>query len=121
LEGLEVQFLRPTQPYIWTREGWLYLAVVLDLYSRMVVGWSMNRWINQQLVVDALHMGVGRRCLQPGLVVHSDQGRQYTSLAFQRGLRQIEAVCSMSRKGDCWDKDQPAYCTSFFRFDAHGG
>lgn len=97
--------------YIWTREGWLYLAVVLDLFSRTVVGWSMNRWINQQLVVDALQMGVGRRCPQPGLVVHSDRGCQYTSRAFQKGLREIDAIGSMSRKGDCWDN---AVAESFF-------
>ena len=97
--------------YIWTREGWLYLAVVLDLYSRMVVGWSMSRWISQQVVVDALQMGVGRRAPQAGLVVHSDQGRQYTSRAYQAELRNVEAVCSMSRTGDCWDN---AVAESFF-------
>jgi len=97
--------------FIRTLEGWLYLAVVLDLYSRRVVGWSMNRWISQNLVVDALQMAVGRRQVEPGLMVHSDRGRQYTSLAFQRLLKKMKARCSMSRKGDCWDN---AVAESFF-------
>ncbi len=80
---------RPTQPYIRTREGWLYLAVILDLFSRAVVGWSMSRWISQELVLNALEMAVGRRQVPAALMLHSDQGRQYTSVAFQRALISI--------------------------------
>lgn len=97
--------------YIPTREGWLYLSVIVDLYSRAVVGWSMSRWISHELVLKALGMAVGRRRVQPGLILHSDQGRQYTSLAFQRALRCHRMVSSMSRKGDCWDN---AVAESFF-------
>jgi len=97
--------------YIRTRQGWLYLAVVLDLYSRRVVGWSMSRWISQELVIDALKMGAGRRKVSPGILIHSDQGRQYTSRAYQRELKRLAARCSMSRQGDCWDN---APVESFF-------
>ena len=97
--------------YIPTREGWLYLAVIIDLYSRAVVGWSMNSWISQELVLDALKMAEGRRRVPSALMLHSDQGRQYTSLAFQRALKGHQMVCSMSRKGNCWDN---AVAESFF-------
>ena len=97
--------------YVWTREGWLYLAVVIDLFSRMVVGWSLSERITRRLVMDALRMGVGRRRPAPGLVHHSDRGVQYCSLDFQKLLTVFGMTCSMSRKGDCWDN---AVAESFF-------
>jgi transposase InsO family protein len=89
--------------YIATREGWLYLAVILDLFSRRVVGWSMSREMTAGLVINAFMMAVGRRRPPRGLVAHSDLGSQYASRAFQRTLREHGVVCSMSRKADCWD------------------
>ena len=97
--------------YIWTGEGWLYLAVVLDLYSRRVVGWSMNAQMTAQLVMDALLMAVWRRGQPKALLHHSDQGSQYTSEDFQRLLSANGITCSMSRRGDCWDN---AAMESFF-------
>jgi len=89
--------------YIATREGWLYLAVILDLFSRRVIGWSMSGEMKAGLVIDAFMMAVGRRRPPRGLIAHSDRGSQYASRSFQRILRQHGVVCSMSRKGDCWD------------------
>ena len=97
--------------YIWTSEGWLYLAVILDLFNRQVVGWSMNNRITRQLVIDALHMGLWRRGPSPGLIFHSDRGSQYCSDDFQSILKTNGMICSMSRKGDCWDN---AVAESFF-------
>lgn len=97
--------------YIWTLEGWLYLAAVIDLHSRMVVGWSMNERLDRNLVLDALSMAVGRRNPEPGLIHHSDRGRGYASGAYQKALAEREMRCSMSRKGDCWDN---AVVESFF-------
>lgn len=97
--------------YIWTLEGWLYLAAVIDLHSRMVVGWSMNERLDRGLVLDALTMAVGRRNPGPGLIHHSDRGSQYASSDYQKALRQHKMLCSMSRKGDCWDN---AVAESFF-------
>ena len=89
--------------YIWTAEGWLYAAVVLDLYSRRVVGWSMQATMTSQLVADALMMAVWRRG-QPVAVLHlSDQGSQYTSEHFQELLKEQGITCSMSRAGEVWD------------------
>jgi transposase InsO family protein len=97
--------------YIWTREGWLYLAVVEDLYSRMAVGWSMADDMTSRLVVDALEMAVQRRLPGENLLAHSDRGSQYASEHYQRLLAQHGILCSMSRKGDCWDN---APMESFF-------
>lgn len=97
--------------YIWTAEGWLYLAVVLDLFSRRVVGWSMKNDMTSQLVIDALLMAIWRRGRPNELLHHSDQGTQYTSDDFQRVLVAQGIVCSMSRRGDCWDN---AAMESFF-------
>lgn len=97
--------------YIWTREGWLYLAVVMDLFSRRIVGLSMQRVMGRQLVIDALRMALGRRQPGPGLLHHSDRGSQYASGDFQRLLTAAGIVCSMSRKGNCWDN---APLESFF-------
>ena len=99
--------------YVWTREGWLYLACVLDAYSRKIVGWSMSERITKDLVLAALRMALGRR--RPdgvgGLLHHSDRGSQYASAAFQALLREENITCSMSRKGNCWDN---AMMESFF-------
>jgi putative transposase len=89
--------------YIWTREGWLYLAVVEDLYSRMAVGWSMAADMTSRLVVDALEMAVQRRLPGENLLTHSDRGSQYASEHYQRLLGKHGITCSMSRKGNCWD------------------
>ena len=89
--------------YIWTGEGWLFLAVVVDLFSRRVVGWSMQPTMTAQLVLDALMMALWRRGKPTELLHHSDQGSQYTSEDFQRLLSAEGITCSMSRRGDCWD------------------
>ncbi len=97
--------------YIWTSEGWLYLAVVIDLYSRKVVGWSMGTRMKAQLVCDALTMAMWQRKPKAGLIVHSDQGVQYASHQYRRILRTHGFVGSMSKKGCCWDN---AVAESFF-------
>jgi putative transposase len=89
--------------YIWTAEGWLYVAVVLDLYSRRAVGWSMQSSMTSQLVADALMMAVWRRGRPVQLLHHSDQGSQYTSEHFQQLLKEQGITCSMSRAGEVWD------------------
>ena len=89
--------------YVWTHEGWLFVAVVLDLYARRVVGWSMHATMTAQLVTDALTMAVWRRSPNAALLHHSDQGTQYTSEPFQRLLRELGVTCSMSRSGNVWD------------------
>jgi putative transposase len=89
--------------YIQTDAGWLYLAVVLDLYSRQVVGWSMQPHMQTSLVTDALRMAWFRRRPEPGLIFHSDRGSQYCSHAFQGTLAKYGMQSSMSRKGNCWD------------------
>jgi putative transposase len=99
--------------YVWTREGWLYLACVMDAYSRKIVGWSMSDRMKQDLVLDAMRMALGQRRpdRQAGLLHHSDRGSQYASAAFQELLREENITCSMSRKGNCWDN---AMMESFF-------
>lgn len=89
--------------YVDTAEGWLYVAVVLDLFSRRVVGWSMSASMTAQLVMDALNMAIWRRGQPRALVHHSDRGSQYVAKDFQRLLAHHGIACSMSRKGDCWD------------------
>lgn len=89
--------------YIQTDEGWLYLAAVIDLYSRQVVGWSMQPHMQTSLVTDALRMAWFRRRPEPGLIFHSDRGSQYCSHAFQQTLGEYGMQSSMSRKGNCWD------------------
>jgi len=89
--------------YIATDEGWLYLAVVLDLHSRLVVGWAMSERMTAKLVCDALQMALWRRKRPRGVIVHSDRGSQYCSGDYQRLLRDNDLVCSMSKKGDCYD------------------
>lgn len=94
-----------------TRAGWLYVAVLLDLYSRRVIGWAMRNKPDQQLTLDALAMAVRQRQIQPGLIHHSDQGAQYSARLYQQRLRDLGLTPSMSRKGNCYDN---AVAESFF-------
>lgn len=89
--------------YIWTVQGWVYLAVVIDLYSRRVVGWQIDRTMETALVSRALMMAINLRGPSPGLLHRSDRGSQYVSHAYRALLKQHGMVCSMSRKGNCWD------------------
>ena len=89
--------------YINTKEGWLYLAVVIDLFSRKVVGWSMSSRMKASLVCDALKMAIWQRKPKRGLIVHSDRGSQYASHEYKKLLEQHGYIGSMSRKGNCWD------------------
>jgi putative transposase len=98
--------------YIWTQEGWLYLAVVMDLFSRRVVGWACSASPDTNLVIRALQMALEARRPAPGLMFHSDQGCQYTSHVFRHFLSQNGITQSMSRKGNCWDN---AVVERFFR------
>lgn len=97
--------------HVPTRAGWLYVAVLLDLCSRRVIGWAMSARPDQQLALDALAMAVRQRRVQAGLIHHSDQGAQYSALLYQRRLAEIGITPSMSRKGNCYDN---AVAESFF-------
>ena len=97
--------------YVWTDEGWLYLAVVMDLYSRAIVGWSMSRRMTQQLVCDALTMALFRRHFPRGTIIHSDRGSQYCSKRYQRLIQNNGLRCSMGRRANCYDN---AAMESFF-------
>jgi putative transposase len=89
--------------YIWTQQGWMYLAVVMDLYSRRIVGWASSGSCDTLLVTKALQVALQTRRPKPGLMFHSDQGSNYASLRFQKFLQEREIVQSMSRRGNCWD------------------
>jgi putative transposase len=97
--------------YIWTGEGWLYLAVLIDLFSRRVVGWSLSSRIDTELVLRALRMALMQRRPEAGWIHHSDRGSQYASKDYTDELKQAQATVSMSRKGNCWDN---APSESFF-------
>jgi len=97
--------------YVKTNEGWLYLAVVIDLYSRAVIGWSMDKTMNKDLVCNALSMALFKRKFPQKVIVHSDRGSQYCSYKYRQLLKQHNLVGSMSRKGNCWDN---AIAESFF-------
>jgi len=97
--------------YLWTDEGWLYLAVVIDLYSRSVVGWAMDRRMKSELVCQALTMALERRGSPSGVIVHTDRGSQYCSKTYQKIISTYSLKCSMSKKGDCYDN---ACAESFF-------
>jgi transposase InsO family protein len=98
--------------FIHTRKGWLYLAAVMDLYSRLVVGWAMGNSNSSELVENALKIASNRRGdAIRGVLLHSDQGSQYASTSYQKQLHELDIVCSMSRKGNCWDN---APMESFF-------
>ena len=97
--------------YLWTDEGWVYLAIVLDLYSRRIIGWSMSKRMNKQLVCDAMQMAIKARQPTNATIMHTDRGSQYCSNQFQRLLRGHGIRSSMSKKGDCYDN---ACAESFF-------
>jgi putative transposase len=97
--------------YVWTAEGWAYLAVILDLYSRRIVGWALSRSLDRELALRALRMALVRRRPAPGLIHHTDRGCQYASREYRTLLQDNELCCSMSRAGDCWDN---AVAESFF-------
>lgn len=97
--------------YVWTEEGWLYLATVIDLYSRAVIGWSIKPTMTRQLVIDALMMALWRRGFPKGVIFHSDRGSQYCSDDFQKLLKIYKLKSSMSRKANCWDN---SVAESFF-------
>ena len=107
--------------YLWTDEGWLYLAIVLDLFNREVVGWSLKPRMTADIVTDALTMAWFRRKPSPGLMHHSDRGSQYASHAFQDKLKEYGMICSMSRKGNCWDNaPTESWFNSFKNERVHG-
>ena len=97
--------------YLWTRQGWLYLAILIDLHARRVVGWAMSEQIDRHLVLGALRMAIGMRRPKAGLLHHTDRGSQYASRDYRQALQAAGIVCSMSRKGNCWDN---APAESFF-------
>ncbi len=107
--------------YLWTDEGWLYLAIVLDLFNREVVGWSLKPRMTADIVTDALTMAWFRWTPAPGLMHHSDRGSQYASGAFQDKLAEYGMTCSMSRKGNCWDNAPTmSWFNSFKNERVHG-
>ena len=107
--------------YLWTDEGWLYLAIVLDLFNREVVGWSLKPRMTADIVTDALTMAWFRRKPAVGLMHHSDRGSQYASQPFQHKLREYGMICSMSRKGNCWDHaPTESWFNSFKNERVHG-
>jgi putative transposase len=107
--------------YIWTDEGWLYLAVVLDLYARVVVGWSMAERMTTTLVADALKMALYKRKFPKKVIVHSDRGSQYCSREYQALLGGHNLVCSMSKRGDCYDNAAMESWNHSFKVEAvHG-
>jgi transposase InsO family protein len=97
--------------YIHTKEGWLYLAVIMDLYSRKIIGWSMDTRMQESLTLEVLRMALFKRKIHHGLLLHSDRGSQYASFSYQKVLYDNHIICSMSRKGNCWDN---AAMESFF-------
>jgi putative transposase len=97
--------------YIWTEEGWLYLAVIMDLYSRAIIGWSMGKRMTQQLMCDALTMALLQRGFPKGVIIHSDRGSQYCSKAYQKLIKVMRLRCSMGRRATCYDN---AAMESFF-------
>ena len=103
--------------YVWTNEGWLYLAVVLDLFSRRVIGWSMSHRLETRLVLDALQMAVEQRPSIGAVLFHSDRGSQYAADAMQRFQERHYIVPSMSRKGNCWDNAVVESFFSTFKFE----
>ena len=116
---LQQRFLSAAPNTVWvgdltavaTRAGWLYVAVLLDLYSRRVIGWAMSGKPDPHLALEAVAMALRQRRVRPGLIHHRDQGAQYSSLAYRRRLEQVGLIASMSRKGNCYDN---AVAESFF-------
>lgn len=107
--------------YCWTEEGWLYLDVVMNLYSRKVVGWAMSERMTKKLVIAALQMAVWSRKPPRGLIIHSDRGSQYCSQEYQKILNLRGLVCSMSKRGDCYDNAAMESWNHSFKVEAiHG-
>ena len=107
--------------YLWTVEGWLYLAIVLDLFNREIVGWSIQSRMTADIVADALTMAWFHRRPAPRLMHHSDRGSQYASGVFQDQLGEYGMICSMSRKGNCWDNaPTESWFNSFKNERVHG-
>ena len=106
-----MRFPRATHPYVWTSEGWLYLAAVLDVFSRTIVGWATSSRLTDELVRRALENALYQRHVAKGLIFHSDRGSQFASDAFKKLLRQNQITQSMSAKGNCYDN---AITESFF-------
>jgi len=107
--------------YIWTDEGWLYLATVMDLYSRKLIGWSLSERMTSTLVIDALQTALWSRGLPKNVIVHSDRGSQYCSAAYQDLLRENKLICSMSKRGDCYDNAAMESWNHSFKVEAiHG-
>ena len=107
--------------YIWTDEGWLYLAAVMDLYSRKLIGWSLSERMTSQLVIDALKTALWRRGMPKNVIAHSDRGSQYCSAAYQDLLRENNLICSMSKRGDCYDNAAMESWNHSFKVEAiHG-
>ena len=107
--------------YIWTEEGWLYLAVVLDLYSRRVIGWAISERMTAALVCDALVMALWNRKMPTGVAVHSDRGSQHCSAVYRKLPNKHQLVCSMSKKGDCYDNAAMESWNHSFKVEAvHG-
>ncbi len=98
-------------------QGWLYLAVFIDLFNRKVVGWSMDTRMTKKLIIDTFDMAFNQRYPSPGLIVHSDRGSQYASNDFTKKIEKLGFRSSMSRKGDCWDN---AVAESFIAMDKPG-
>lgn len=107
--------------YLWTAEGWLYLAVVLDLFNREVIGWSLKPRMTTDLATDALTMAWFRRRPAPGVLHHSDRGSQYASMAYQGKLAEYGMTCSMSRKGNCWDNSPTESWFNSFKNERYHG
>jgi len=107
--------------YLWTDEGWLFLAIVLDLFNREVIGWSLKPRMTADIVTDALTMAWFRKKPAVGVMHHSDRGSQYASHAFQSQLKKYGMICSMSRKGNCWDNaPTESWFNSFKNERVHG-
>lgn len=107
--------------YIWTDEGWLYLATVMDLFSRKLIGWSLSERMTTKLVADALMTALWNRKMPKQVIVHSDRGSQYCSFEYQQLLRENKLICSMSKRGDCYDNAAMESWNHSFKVEAiHG-
>lgn len=107
--------------YIWTNEGWLYLAAVMDLYSRKLIGWALSDRMTAILTIDALQMALWRRKMPKDVIVHSDRGVQYCSNAYQQIMSKYGLICSMSKRGDCYDNAAMESWNHSFKVEAiHG-
>jgi putative transposase len=104
--------------YIPTDEGWVYLAAVMDLYSRMIIGWSLSERMTANIVVDALQMALGKRNKPKDVIVHSDRGSQYCSSIYQKLIKDNSLICSMSKRGDCYDNASMESWNHSFKVEA---